>query len=241
MMQFIAKLRSLSGGKPAGFKLCVGHPWEFLAICKAMLETGESPGFHRRRRQGRRHRRGAAGIHRPSRHAAARRARSSCIMRWSAPDCATDQDRRQRQDRDRLRHRARHGARRGLVQQRARLHVRARLHPVPVLPYRPLSDRRRDPGPRAPTRARRADKTERVANFHRATLKALAEMVAAAGLDHPGEICPEHFCRRISPHSYASFAELYPQLETGSFLTGEIPSRYAEAWRRARPDSFLLG
>src|SRR5580698_2891379 len=39
MMQFIAKMRELSGGKPAGFKLCIGHPWEFLAICKAMLET----------------------------------------------------------------------------------------------------------------------------------------------------------------------------------------------------------
>ena len=35
----------LSGGKPAGFKLCIGHPWEFLAICKAMLETGIYPDF----------------------------------------------------------------------------------------------------------------------------------------------------------------------------------------------------
>ena len=38
-------MRKLSGGKPAGFKLCVGHPWEFLAICKAMLETGIYPDF----------------------------------------------------------------------------------------------------------------------------------------------------------------------------------------------------
>jgi glutamate synthase domain-containing protein 2 len=37
LMLFIAELRRLSGGKPVGFKLCVGHPWEFLAICKAML------------------------------------------------------------------------------------------------------------------------------------------------------------------------------------------------------------
>ena len=33
------------GGKPAGFKLCIGHPWEFLAICKAMLETKIYPDF----------------------------------------------------------------------------------------------------------------------------------------------------------------------------------------------------
>ena len=45
MMQFIATMRKLSGGKPAGFKLCIGHPWEFLAICKAMLETGIYPDF----------------------------------------------------------------------------------------------------------------------------------------------------------------------------------------------------
>ena len=40
MMAFIGEMRRLSGGKPAGFKLCVGHPWEFLAICKAMLRPG---------------------------------------------------------------------------------------------------------------------------------------------------------------------------------------------------------
>jgi glutamate synthase domain-containing protein 2 len=45
MMHFIATMRRLSGGKPAGFKLCIGHPWEFLAICKAMLETGIYPDF----------------------------------------------------------------------------------------------------------------------------------------------------------------------------------------------------
>jgi len=45
MMQFIGEMRRLSGGKPAGFKLCVGHEWEFLAICKAMLKTGIYPDF----------------------------------------------------------------------------------------------------------------------------------------------------------------------------------------------------
>ncbi|MEE9478192.1 MAG: FMN-binding glutamate synthase family protein, partial [Roseateles sp.] len=45
MMQFIDKLRNLSGGKPTGFKLCIGHPWEWFAVCKAMLETGITPDF----------------------------------------------------------------------------------------------------------------------------------------------------------------------------------------------------
>ncbi|MDO8418791.1 MAG: FMN-binding glutamate synthase family protein [Rubrivivax sp.] len=45
MMRFIERLRTLSGGKPVGFKLCKGHPWEWFAICKAMLETGLVPDF----------------------------------------------------------------------------------------------------------------------------------------------------------------------------------------------------
>ena len=45
MLQFIAQLRELSGGKPVGIKLCVGHPGEWLAIVKAMLQTGQTPDF----------------------------------------------------------------------------------------------------------------------------------------------------------------------------------------------------
>ena len=45
MLQFIAQLRELSGGKPVGFKLCIGHPWEFMATVKAMLKTGILPDF----------------------------------------------------------------------------------------------------------------------------------------------------------------------------------------------------
>ncbi len=45
MMHFIERLRGLSGGKPTGFKLCIGHPWEWFALCKAMLETGITPDF----------------------------------------------------------------------------------------------------------------------------------------------------------------------------------------------------
>ena len=45
LTEFIARLRALSGGKPVGFKLCVGHPWEFLGVCKAMVETGIYPDF----------------------------------------------------------------------------------------------------------------------------------------------------------------------------------------------------
>src|SRR5262250_3288577 len=55
-----------------------------------------------------------------------------------------------------------------------------------------------------------SDKAERVYNFHASTLHALAEFVAAAGLDHPNEFLPSHFSRRISAREVVTFAELYP-------------------------------
>ena len=45
LIRFIAQMRELSGGKPAGFKLCIGSRRELLAICKAMLEEGTTPDF----------------------------------------------------------------------------------------------------------------------------------------------------------------------------------------------------
>ena len=45
LLQFIARLRELSGGKPVGFKLCVGHPIEWFGIAKAMLRTDIVPDF----------------------------------------------------------------------------------------------------------------------------------------------------------------------------------------------------
>ena len=45
LLEFLARLRELSGGKPVGFKFCLGHPWEFMAIAKAMLKTGILPDF----------------------------------------------------------------------------------------------------------------------------------------------------------------------------------------------------
>src|ERR1700758_1071658 len=45
LLEFVERLRKLSGGKPTGFKLCIGHPWEFFGIAKAMIETGITPDF----------------------------------------------------------------------------------------------------------------------------------------------------------------------------------------------------
>ena len=157
LMQFIERLRELSGGKPTGFKLCIGHPWEWFAICKAMLETGIVPDFivvdgaeggtgaaplEFTDHVGAPLQEGLLLVHNTLVGAgpARRASRIGCAGKVvSAFDIA-------RAD----------GARRRLVQCGARLHVRARLHPGADLPHRQLPDRRDDAGPAAPAGAGRA-------------------------------------------------------------------------------------
>ena len=70
-----------------------------------------------------------------------------------------------------------------------------------------------------PTRQRALvvpDKLERVANFHASTMHSLAELTAAAGLDHPRDQ-PYHFSRRVSGNEVMTFSELYPSLESGNY------------------------
>jgi hypothetical protein len=92
-----------------------------------------------------------------------------------------------------------------------------------------------------PTRARALvvpHKTERVYNYHRATLQALAELLAAAGLDHPQQVRPIHFSKRTSTTEVLSFARLYPPLRPGELIDGTSDPRFREAWAMARADTF---
>jgi glutamate synthase domain-containing protein 2 len=122
MMHFIQKLRELSGGKPTGFKLCIGHPWEWFALVKAMLSTG------------------ITRIHRPCRFADAGRPAAGPQHLAGRRVARQDSHRLCRQGDQRLRHRKTDGLGRRLVQRRPWLHVCARLHPGPALPYRPMPD-----------------------------------------------------------------------------------------------------
>ncbi|MNM89904.1 Glutamate synthase [NADPH] large chain precursor [compost metagenome] len=83
------------------------------------------------------------------------------------------------------------------------------------------------------------DKADRVFSFHRNTLHALAEMLAAAGLEHPNELKPKHLVRRISASEIRLFSQLHVFLKPGELLSGSIDSEfYARMWRMARSDSF---
>ena len=92
-----------------------------------------------------------------------------------------------------------------------------------------------------PTRQRALvvpDKMERVANFHRSTLSELAELTAAAGLDHPTDFKPIHITRRVSPSVVATYADLYPALAENELVSGTGDKRWRRAWDMSHANSF---
>ena len=81
-------------------------------------------------------------------------------------------------------------------------------------------------------------KIDRVYNYHHATLHALAELLAAAGLEHPQPVAADPFLAADLDHRSLSFATLYPSLRPGELLEGTNDPRFREAWAMARADSF---
>ncbi len=241
LLAFIAELRRLSGGKPVGFKLCLGHPWEFLAIVKASLETGIVPDFIVV--DGSEGGTGAAPLEfmdhvgTPLRDGLAF-VNSALIganlrdkVRIGAAGKITtgfDVARAMALGADWC------NAARGFMFavgciQSQQCHSDA--CPTGVA----TQDVTRQRAISVPTKA------ERVASFHKETVKALAELVAAAGLERPGEFRPYHFMHRAAPDRAITFAELYKFLEPGELLSGTRQPYFRAAWDAARADSFLPG
>jgi glutamate synthase domain-containing protein 2 len=238
LLQFLARLRALSGGKPVGFKLCVGQPSEFLAICKAIVETGLSPDFivvdgkeggtgsapmEFMDHIGMPMRDGLAFVH----HALVGIGARDAVRIGVAGQIVTAFDM----------------ARALALGADWCNSARGFMFALGCIQSQSCHTGRCPTGVATQDQSRGralvvSDKAERVRNFHRATLVALGELAAAAGLDHPSEFEPEHFCRRLSTREIASFADLYSPPAPGAFLGGEIDPRFAAAWRRARPDSF---
>jgi hypothetical protein len=86
------------------------------------------------------------------------------------------------------------------------------------------------------------DKARRVQGFHDNTLKALKELLEAAGLQHPLDLGPEHIIRRISDLKVRSMAAHYPWLRDGELLAGQLPEHpvFERFWPQARADSFAV-
>ena len=84
------------------------------------------------------------------------------------------------------------------------------------------------------------DKSTRVANFHKNTLKALKEAVESSGLSHPSEFTPHHLMIRINSREARSAASQYLWLKPGDLEKNEaIHPAFAKYWDRAQPGSFV--
>jgi glutamate synthase domain-containing protein 2 len=239
LLQFVARLRALSGGKPVGFKLAIGHPWEWFGIAKAMQTTGILPDFIVV--DGGEGGTGAAPVEFADHVGTPLR---EALMLVHNTLVGLD-----------LRAQIRLGASGKLITavDLARTlalgadwcnAARGFMFALGCIQSQSCHTDRCPTGI-ATQDARRwqqldvPDKAGRVANFHANTLLALKDLLQAAGLTHPSELGPEHVIRRVSSHEVRSLATLYRFLEPGELLAG-VPEHavFQRFWAAARPDTF---
>jgi glutamate synthase domain-containing protein 2 len=242
LLHFIAQLRTLSGGKPVGFKLCIGHPWEWFAIVKAMLSTGITPDFIVV--DGKEGGTGAAPLEFTD-HVGAPLQEGLRLVHNTLVGA-------------KLRHRIRIGcagkvvsafdmvramalgadwcnSARGFMMALGCIQAQT-CHtghcPTGVTTQDPVRQQALHVG----------NKTERVFNFHQHTLKALQELVQAAGLTHPRDIGPQHIVRRLDANNVRLLERLLPSVPTGALLgdtdLSALPSVFRVYWPTASADHF---
>ncbi|WP_068829410.1 FMN-binding glutamate synthase family protein [Pseudomonas sp. BMS12] len=239
LLQFIAQLRELSGGKPVGFKLCLGHPWELMGIVKAMLESGILPDFIVV--DGKEGGTGAAPLEFTD-HIGVPLREGLLFVHNTLVGCG-------------LRDKIRLGASGKIVSAFDIASVmalgadwansaRGFMFAIGCIQSQSCHTNKCPTGvaTQDPLRQRALvvpDKAERVHNFHRNTLKALAEMIAAAGLSHPEQIEAKHLVRRMSASEIKLYSQLHVFLKPGELLGGEISGEfYQRMWAMAQADSF---
>ncbi len=237
-VHFLAKLRELSGGKPVGFKLCIGHEWEFLAVCKAMLKTGIYPDFIVV--DGKEGGTGAAPLEFADHIGKPLREGLSFVHNALVGIGA--------------RERIRVGASGKIVNAFDMVRAmalgadwcnsaRGFMFALGCIQSQSCHTDRCPTGVATQDVSRQralvvGDKAARVANFHKATLQSLSELTAAAGLAHPTQFSRAHISRRVSPSEVVTFADLYPALAPGALLGDAVPERYRQAWNMADAESF---
>ena len=239
MMHFIERLRTLSGGKPTGFKLCIGHPWEWFGIAKAMQETGILPDFIVV--DGAEGGTGAAPLEFTD-HVGAplqeglllvhntlvgldlrKKIKLGCAGKVVS---AFDIARMLALGADWC------NAARGFMFALGCIQAQT-CHtgscPTGVTTQDPQRQKALD----VPTKA------DRVYHFHQNTLMALKELVQAAGLGDPAEITASHIVRRNSEHGVKLLANLLPFVEPGALLEGKANLQvFRTYWPMASATSF---
>ena len=244
LLAFIARLRELSGGKPTGIKLCIGHPWEWFALCKAMLETGQMPDFIVV--DGGEGGTGAAPLEFTD-HVGTPLQEGLLLVHNTLVGLG-------------LRERVRLGASGRIISAfdiaRAMAlgadfcnSARGFMFALGCIQAQHCHTGHCPTGvtTQDPQRQRALvvpDKAERVHQFHRSTLHALQELVQAAGLQHPGEITAGHIVRRVAGDQVRLLLNHLSFLQPGELLAAERGdcdwphNVYKVYWPLARANSF---
>lgn len=239
LCNFIGQLRELSGGKPVGFKLCIGHRREFMCAVKGMIETGIYPDFIVV--DGKEGGTGAAPLEFAN-HVGMPLTDGLTFVHNTLRGAG-------------IRDRIRIGAAGKLIHafDIARAFAlgadwcnsaRGFMFSIGCIQAQACHTNECPTGVATsdPLRQRALvvpDKAERVANFHRNTLKALAEMAGAAGLCDPRAFLPHHFMKREADGDMSSGEDAWPYLPLGFLINDqEIDAAYIKRWRRASAHTF---
>ena len=238
LLEFVTQLRELSGGKPVGFKLCVGKRREFLAICKAMLETGLCPDFITV--DGGEGGTGAAPFEFSN--------RLGCPLVDGLTFVHNAVVGIGLRDQIQIIGSGKVASGFGLTRLLALgadicYAARSMMLSIGCIQARkcnnndcPVGVATQDPaltiGLDVETKA------VRVARYHAETIRAAVELMAAAGLSSPAELRPWHIKRRVSQLETLHYGEIVEYLEPSVLLQNEPPPSFARAWRSAGASTF---
>lgn len=238
MMLFIKRLRDLSNGKPVGFKLCIGQPKEFYAICKAMLETDIYPDFITI--DG-----GEGGT-----GAAPPEFSNSVGMPLMdglsfVHDTLTGFN---------IRHQMKliasgkiltgyHMLRAMALGADTCNSARAMMMALGCIQALVCNTNKCPTGVATQDKWLSAglvveDKKHRVANYHRDTIESAIELAGAAGLQRPHDVTRLHIFRRVFMNQVKSFEDIYPSTSQGAFLNGQMPEHMKKELEKIGVDSW---
>ncbi|KUJ33882.1 FMN-binding glutamate synthase family protein [Streptomyces sp. MI02-2A] len=239
LVRFVARMRELSGGKPAGFKLCVGSRRQFLAVCKAMLEEGTAPDFIVV--DGAEGGTGAAPLEFAD-HVGAPLTEGLLTVHNALVGTGL-------RDRVRIGASGKMATGTDLVKRMVQgadygNAARAMMFALGCIQAQRCHTNTCPTGvtTQDPRRARALDvrdKTPRVQRFQEATVASAVQIMAAMGVTDPAQLRPHMLRRRIDPCTERSYEELYEWLAPGQLLD-EAPASWAADWKAADPDRFTV-
>jgi glutamate synthase domain-containing protein 2 len=239
MVRFLKRLRDLSGGKPVGFKLAIGQPWEFMAIVKAILETGIVPDFVVV--DGSEGGTGAAPVEFAD-HVGVPMRDALLFVHNTLVGAG-------------LRDRIRVGVAGKIVSAFDVVcalaigadwvnSARGFMFAIGCIQSQSCHTNKCPTGiaTQDPLRQKAIvvpNKAERVASFQRNTVHALADLIAASGISHPSALRPHHLARRTGNGNFKLFSQLLTYIDNGSLLNGSVEDDlYVSSWRMAQAASF---